>query len=66
MANMYLERSKQLEQLSDFENTLLCLYTSDLSNAAYLAQDIPPSLYGEHPAAVQTGRRAISREALGS
>lgn len=47
-------------------NTQLGLYASDLSISAYLAQDIPPVLYGEHPAAVQTGRRAIYQEALGS
>ena len=38
----------------------------DLSESAYLARDIPPGLCGEHPAAVQTGRRAIYQEALGS
>lgn len=38
----------------------------DLSESAYLAQDIPPGLCGEHLAAVRTGRRAIYREALGS
>lgn len=32
---------------------------------AYRAQDIPPGLCDEHPAAVQTGRRAIYQEALG-
>lgn len=34
--------------------------------SSYLSRDIPPGLYGEHPAAVQTGRRAIYREALES
>ncbi len=32
----------------------------------HLARDIPPGLYGERPAAVRTGRRAICREALES
>lgn len=47
-------------------NTRAGLQVSDLSKSAYLARDTPPGLCGEHPAAVQTGRRAIYREALGS
>lgn len=40
--------------------------SSDLSKSAYPAQDIPLGLCDAHPAAVQTGRRAISLEALES
>lgn len=40
--------------------------SSDLSKSAYPAQDIPLGLCDAHPAAVQTGRRAISQEALES
>lgn len=47
-------------------NTQVGLYASDFSKSAYLARDIPPGLCDEHPAAVQTGRTAIYREASGS
>lgn len=48
------------------EKAWVGLSASDISKSAYLAPDIPPGLFGEHPAAVQTGRRAIYQEALGS
>lgn len=41
-------------------------FSCDLSNTAYLAQGIPPGLYGGRPAAAQRGRRAIYQESLGS
>lgn len=39
---------------------------SSASELSYLVQYIPPSLCDEHPAAVQTRRRAIYQEFLGS